>query len=145
MENHTDYAASYGKSVIKDDIKMWTYCVTEADIPRISTHILTPATRARIAEVNVAQIFNVEEPRDETKLDGKLQIILKLWLLQKKDNATWKNLVRIMKAVDQDAASRIEELRHGDFNESPPDQIRPRTSSILVCIISAMHAILNKQ
>ena len=84
MENHTDYAAAYGKSVIKDDIKLWTYCVTEADIPRISTHILTPATRARIAEVNVAQIFNVEEPRDETQLDRRLQLILNSWLLQKR-------------------------------------------------------------
>ena len=137
MENHTDYAAAYGKSVIKDDIKLWSYCVTEADIPRILNHILTPATTPRITEVNVAQIFNVEEPRDETQLDRKLRRILKLWLLQEKDNATWKNLVKNMKTVDQDAGSRIEELRRGDFNESPrpPDQIRPRVPSILVCII----------
>ena len=144
MENHTDYAAAYGKSVMQGDTQVWGCCVTEADIQKILDHILTPATRPRIAEANVAQIFNVQETRDEPHLDRRLQLILNSWLLQERDNATWKNLVRNTKAVDQDAASRIEELRHGDFNESiaTPDQIRPRGSSILVCIIVAMHALL---
>ena len=130
MENHTDYAAAYGKSVMQGDVNLWGSCVTEDDIPKILSHVLTPAIESRIAEVNIAQIFNVEAEPGEAQ---DLQCVLRLWLRQEKDNATWKNLVKKMEAVDQDAATKIEELRRHGPDECPPER-RSRASAMPVCI-----------
>ena len=134
MENHTEYASAYEESVMQGDVIRWGCCVTEADILEILDHILTPATSSRIAlaEINVAQIFNVDEPEE---LAQDLQLILMSWLHQEKDNATWKNLVKKMEAVDQDAAMRIKELQCNKFDECSP-QRRPHTSAISVCILA---------
>ena len=112
LENHTNYVSAYRESVIQVNVKLLGCCVTVADIPRILDHILTPETESRIAKVNVAQIFklNVKEP-GETQLYAKMQLILKSWLRQEKDNATWKNLVKNMEAVDKDAAMRVKNLQ----------------------------------
>ena len=133
MENHRDYAAAYEESVVKGDIEIYGCCVTKADIPQILDHILIPATSSKIPEI--AQILKVEEPAEEVEISTKLQLILESSLHQKKDNATWKSLVKNMEAIDPNAALNIKQFRSQPNDQPGHEETRRRArTGTLVCI-----------
>ena len=133
MENHRDYAAAYEESVVKGDIEIYGCCVTKADIPQILDHIRTPATSSKIPEI--AQILKVKEPAEEVEISTKLQLILESSLHQKKDNATWKSLVKNMEAIDPNAALNIKQFRSQPNDQPGHEETRRRArTGTLVCI-----------